>query len=161
MQNPYTPVLRTACNTPMILDSGIQSVTLEILPTAAREVNSKRFTTLNPKSARKVQLHFEDITGTGVPPIYDIYLNVSVKEELSDKFYAGSLPFYGIDESSTPCLEHGGTGQHYVLDVSELFDKLSSLTDWSGKYLKISLESTKPMPVDASVTIGRISLYFN
>ena len=103
-------------------------------------------------------LHFENITGKGVPPIQDIYLNVPEDDGDKQSYYAGSLNLFGVEESSTPDLHHSGSGQHYALDISELMIKLRSLPTWKEQELDISIEPAWGME-NASVTIGRISLY--
>ncbi len=104
-------------------------------------------------------LHFENITGTGVPPAYDVYLNVPDDDGGKEAHYAGSLAFFGVEEASTPSDHHSGSGQHYALDVSELMSQLRTLPNWKEEQLDVHLEPNSPPAEDASVVVGRISLY--
>ncbi|MNJ84945.1 Tyrosinase [compost metagenome] len=104
-------------------------------------------------------LHFENITGTGVPPIHDVYLNLPDGSADKDAYYAGSLSFFGVEEASTPNTHQSGSGQHYALDISSLINKLEGSSNWKDDELDISIEPTYQMDKDTSLTIGRISLY--
>ena len=104
-------------------------------------------------------LHFENITGKGVPPIHDVYINAPGDDGDKEAHYAGSLSFFGVEESSIPSVHQAGSGQHYALDVTRLMTKLRSSPNWKENELDVSLEPAQETPADGTVTIGRISLY--
>ena len=104
-------------------------------------------------------LHFENITGKGVPPIHDVYLNVSEDSGNKESYYAGSISFFGLEGASTSSLHQSGSGQHYALDVSEHVNKLRSLPNLNEKLLDINIEPIRQMTANSYVKIGRISLY--
>lgn len=147
-----------ATNTPRILGSLKTIVPLVLGPSrrkravfeALNEIDSQPKTTI---------LHFENITGKGVPPIHDVYLNVPEDDSNKEAYYAGSISFFGVEEASVPSTHQSGSGQHYALDISELMNKLRSLPGWNEQELDVSIEPTQEMDDDAYVEIGRISLY--
>lgn len=114
---------------------------------------------------RHAYLRFEHISGHGVSPVYDVYLNLptaaqtSMDTQLENRHFAGSLGFYGLEQSSTPSLEHDGSGMNLVLDVADLLNDLRSRSDWDMQTLHINLRPREPMAADASAQIGRVSLH--
>ncbi|TWJ03201.1 tyrosinase [Mucilaginibacter frigoritolerans] len=104
-------------------------------------------------------LHFENVTGKGVPPIYDVYLNEPQNGGDKESYYAGSVSFFGVEEASTPSVHQSGSGQHYALDISDLVNKLRSSPNWKDQQLDVSIEPSRAVDADASVNIGRISVY--
>lgn len=146
-----------ATNTREVLNSSAITVALALSPSRRKMANfaaargiSKPTTTI---------LHFENITGQGVPPIHDVYLNTTNDDQNKEAHYAGSISFFGVEEASTPSAHQSGSGQHYALDVSELMNQLRGLSGWNEDQLDIRIEPSEPMDSDTSVTIGRISLY--
>ena len=99
------------------------------------------------------------MTGKGVPPIHDVYVNVPEKGGDKESFYAGSLSFFGVEEASTPSAHQAGSGQHYALDVSDLMNRLRSLPNWDENAMNVSIEPSQEINDKASVSIGRISVY--
>jgi tyrosinase len=150
--------ITAATNKRLTLTSQKTVVQLKLTPSRRNKVN---FAAINEalSTPQTSILHFENITGKGVPPIYDVYLNVPEDDGNKESYYAGSLSFFGVEEASLPSLHHSGNGQHYALDISELLNKLRSLSNWNEQQLDISIEPTRDMDKDTSVTIGRISLY--
>ncbi len=103
-------------------------------------------------------LHFENVTGKGVPPIYDVYINLPDGAE-KEAHYAGSLGFFGIEEASTANEHHSGSGQHFALDISNLVEELKQKNLWNEEELDITLAPERALDDDASVNVGRMSIY--
>ncbi|MBS1664162.1 MAG: tyrosinase family protein [Bacteroidetes bacterium] len=110
-------------------------------------------------AAKKTFLHFENVTGRGIPPIHDVYLNVPENAENTDSYYAGSISFFGVEDASTPSLHQAGSGQHFALDITDLMNRLRALPGWDEQKLTVNLVPTQPMTDDNFVKIGRISIY--
>ncbi|MFZ6872969.1 hypothetical protein ACO0LF_12975 [Undibacterium sp. Di27W] len=121
---------------------------------------------------RHAYLCFEHITGHGTPPAYDVYLNLppaaqamlkqpahgDMDTQLESQHFAGTLGFYGLESSSTPGLEHNGSGMNIILDITDLLKGLRNRSDWSEQALHVSLLPREPMTANAAASIGRISL---
>lgn len=147
-----------ATNKKVNLSSAKTVVHLKLDPPPKKKA-SLAFMEKAPDKPQSTILHFENVTGKGVPPTQDVYLNVPDDEGNKESFYAGSISLFGLEASSTPGLHHSGSGQHYALDVTELMNKLRTLPNWNEKQLDVSIEPAWEMDNDASVKIGRISLY--
>lgn len=150
-----------AINKNLALSSKKTVVQLKLTPShnkieSLEALNSFNESVSEPKTAI---LHFENIKGKGVPPIHDVYINVPKGGKNKESYYAGSINFFGLEGASKANLHHAGSGQHHALDISELMNKLRSQPNWNDQELDISLEPIRKMGSDASVKIGRISLY--
>ena len=113
----------------------------------------------NSSSATEVYLNFENVKGTGRPPVYDVYLQSRDATGKDIELYAGPLAFFGLAAASRPSTHHSGSGQHHVLDISSQIYSLRASTNWDGSGLQIRLHPRKALASDTSVNIGRISLY--
>ena len=94
-------------------------------------------------------------------PVIDIYLNVERGNEPAERNYLGSMALYGLSESSLKSSEHDGAGQERIFDVGEVFTKIYNQSDWSDNQFRLTLIPARPIPKDASLTIGRVALYFH
>ncbi len=147
-----------ASNTKLALGSFKTSVLLQLSPSRKKKADFEA----TPETLTKPKitiLHFENITGKGVPPIHDVYINVPEDESNKESYYAGSISFFGVEEASTPSTHESGSGQHYAMDIGELMNTLRSLPNWKEQELNVQLEPTRDMGKDTNVSIGRISLY--
>jgi tyrosinase len=113
----------------------------------------------------RVFLNVENITGTGQPGVYDVYLNLppgADPAQHSERF-AGVLPMFGVVEASRADARHAGSGLHYTLEVTALVRRLQAAGDWDPANLRITFVPDKEVPASAtpahSIRIGRVSLY--
>ena len=69
------------------------------------------------KAPQHVYLSLENITGTGMPGDYKVYLEMPGAGE---PVLAGILTTFGLDRASDPDREHGGSGLSHVFEITEL-----------------------------------------
>jgi hypothetical protein len=108
-----------------------------------------------------VTLHLEQVTSTDVAPTYDVFLNVPPGEDPDkheDRFVA-RVAMFGIKQASDPRGSHGGGGQNFAFDITELYHHLADLGEIDPKNLRVSFVPVSPIG-KPEVTVGRISLYF-
>lgn len=163
MATPSEPHVIAANNDKQVLSSTPHIFTLNFAPSTRHQPLGKlpadpsSDDTAPPYTA--VFLNFENIVGKGQPPVYEVYVNLPDDAEPNADHRAGALPLYGLAASSTPHWEHDGSGQRVVLDITELFNRLRTQPEWSSSQLRICLQPRKPLTGNASVSIGRVSLY--
>lgn len=114
-----------------------------------------------PDFRGRLSLHFENMTGDGMLPVIDIYLNLERWNEPAEKNYLGSMALYGLSESSVKSSENDGAGQERIFDVGQAFNKIHNQSNWSDDQFELTLIPGRPIPQDASLTIGRVALYFH
>lgn len=148
-----------ATDSTLKLSSRPTVIELELDSSLSDKISGLRTLTEGFDEATSSYLHFENVKGEGVPPIQDVYLSLPDHDGKKKSYYAGALSFFGIEEASTSNAHHSGSGQRYTLNVSKIINKLRDSSDWNATKLKVSLEPIRKMDKDASVSIGRISLY--
>ncbi len=153
--------LIAADNIDLSLSSDIHEITLSYLPDSVTKTLLQELASKTSIEEYDLCLHFEKITGKGVPPVIEVYLNLAEGEKPKQDNYAGALGLYGIETSSTAGLEHDDSGQHRILEVSQLLSQLSKNPNWSDKGLKITLTLGTTLPVGSVIEIGRVSLYLH
>ena len=120
-----------------------------------------QFRSNNQGPRGRLSLHIENITGDGMLPVIDIYLNLERENEPAEKNYLGSMALYGLSESSAKTSENDGAGQERVFDAGQVFNKMHNQSNWSDNQFRLTLIPARPIPKDASLTIGRVALYFH
>jgi tyrosinase len=108
-----------------------------------------------------VTLHLEQVTSVDVAPTYDVFLNVPEGEDPNkheDRFI-GRVSMFGIKQASDPNGPHGGGGQNFALDITQLYHQLAGLREFDASKLSVTFLPVSPIGTP-HVTVGRISLYF-
>jgi tyrosinase len=111
---------------------------------------------------KKVFLHVENITGSGSPAGYRVYLNLPGKPHpvQMERFFVGIISMFGLEEASRPDQHRGGSGLHYAFDITKIADLPESKKLLESKKYTVTFEPRKQAPANALLSIGRISLYY-
>jgi tyrosinase len=150
------PEMVAASEQPVLLGSGKTTQTLAVKAPTGPAVLSA-----GASGPRRIYLNLENVTGTGAPGGYGVYLNVpqgADPQQHPDRF-AGILPMFGVAEASRLDSEHGGAGLHYVLNVSNLVNRLSAEPGWNPQALSVVFVY-RGNDGPANAQVGRISLYY-
>ncbi len=164
--NPLQRDLVGATIAPVVLGAQVEHVDVPtpVTPLAfAQSVAPQGIAPTGPPSQliQQVMLQLENVTSSAQAPAYDVYVNVPNAEDPTkheDRFI-GRAAMFGIPQASSPSGQHGGGGQNFAFDITELYRRLSDIGEVSTNNLRVSF-----VPVDADdtvqVSVGRISLYF-
>ena len=111
---------------------------------------------------RQVYLHIENITGTGRPASYHVYLNLPAQAgaEAKESFYVGIISMFGLQAASRVDRPHGGKGLHYTFDITPLVALPESRRLLEQGNYTVSFEPRRQPAANSSVTVGQISLYY-
>ena len=126
-----------------------------------------------PQPPRRVYLNIENITGTGAPTTYAVYVNLPAganPQQHQDR-YAGLLPMFGVAEASRSDGTHPGSGLHYSLEISDIIRTLEASNDWDPANIRVTfvpdeMEPDAPEPgtvglvAPQRIRVGRVSLYY-
>lgn len=161
--NETAPEILAASNGTAVLGDQPISATLNFLPENLRRVTQRSNLTafsfnafgIPAHSGGEAFLNFENITGSGIPPVYDVYVHAGPGAPR----YAGSLPFFGVASSSRPSTHNSGSGQQYILDISDLRLQMQQENEWDDTKLNVTIQPRHDPKAGSSVQIGRISLY--
>lgn len=113
----------------------------------------------------RIYLNLENITGSGDPVSYAVYLNVPGGERPEDhpELFAGVLPMFGVAEASQSDDAHPGSGLHYALEVGAIVRALESRQAWDPNNVQITFvpRSTSVTETAAAqpIHVGRVSIY--
>ncbi len=110
-----------------------------------------------------VTLQLENVTSTDVAPTYDVFLNVPDGENPNDHEdrFVGRIAMFGIKQASDPAGVHGGGGQNFALDVTNLYHHLADRNEIDPSKLRVSFVPVSTGGTSQQVTVGRVSLYFS
>jgi tyrosinase len=161
MPEKKIPEMVAATDKPVELTKGTVSRTLSINPPTGPAAAAGLEAT--PRQApQRIYLNLENITGSGIPGGYAVYLNLPEDERHRDhpELFGGFLPMFGLAESSQPDNEHGGAGLHYSLNVTDVVRRLSAQPGWNPESLRVAFVARGDGDATADVRVGRISLYY-
>lgn len=108
-----------------------------------------------------VTLQLEQVTSSDVAPTYDIFLNVPPGEDPNrhEECFVARVAMFGIKQATDPRGRHGGGGQNFAFDITELYYHLADLGQIDPNELRVSFVPVSPIG-QPSVTVGRVGLYF-
>ena len=98
----------------------------------------------------RVYLQLENVRGN-----IDAYkLNVSVNQQ-----HVGTVALFGLRKASLKDGDHGGEGLTFVIDITDLIDNLFLDNALDVNSLDVRILPNNPVPDNAKITIGRVSVY--
>jgi tyrosinase len=118
----------------------------------------------------EVYLNFENITASGPPENYSVYLNLPTNADPAKhpELMAGTLSTFGAAESTRADAEHG-SGLHHVLPVTDVVSRLKARNNWNPERVNVTLvpkhrrhgQAGALETVEAPIKVGRMSLYYS
>jgi tyrosinase len=118
-------------------------------------------------AAPQTYLNIENITGTGKPVSYAVYLNVPDGEDPVQhrELFAGILPMFGLEEASQRDDQHSGSGLQYTLDISGVVRRLQAQGAWNPQTVRVTFvprrAGTSPglEAPERGIQVGRVAVY--
>jgi tyrosinase len=113
----------------------------------------------------RMYLNLENITGTGDPVSYAVYLNVpeGARPEDHPERFAGVLPMFGVAEASQADDRHPGSGLHYALEVGRIVRELAARGEWNPARVRVTFVPRTTSALEAAaerpIRVGRVSVY--
>jgi tyrosinase len=161
MARARTPEMVGATDHPVTLDAARTTARMTMTTPAGPAAPAAR-RRLKAGPARRAYLNLENVSGTGGPTRYSVYLNLPADANPADHRdrYAGLLPMFGVKEATRADAQHPGGGLNYALEVTDLVDRLRSLPDWSDAELHVTFVARGGEPAPSAVQVGRVSLYY-
>lgn len=95
----------------------------------------------------RVFLNLENVRGLNDATTFNVYVN----ERL-----AGNISLFGVRRTT---IGHGGQGQTFVLEITNIVDELHLQSGFDLDKLEIRIEPLAPVPEEAQVSIGRVSIF--
>jgi tyrosinase len=124
-----------------------------------------------PRPAR-AYLNLENVTGTGRPGTYEVYIDVPAPGQQpspDNGLFVGLMSTFGVEIASRPSGPQAGSGITTVLEITDQVETLRSQHRWDESRLHVLFVQEHPpeMPLaaaraaQANLTVGRISVYYH
>jgi tyrosinase len=103
----------------------------------------------------RIFLNLENIRGNAGSPVFRVY----VKAPGGQEALAGSVSLFGLRKATLTDREHAGQGLTFVLDITKIIDELHIKNLLDVDALQVKIVPITPVPEEAKVKIGRVSIY--
>jgi tyrosinase len=135
------------------------SVQLE--PGTRKKVSASLLSAVETATPDRVFLNLENVQGQSDATAFSVYVDIPHGDKPVDhpERLAGSIALFGVSKASDPNEEHAGQGLNYVLEISRIVDALHLEDKLDADNLQVSIVPLRPVPDEAEVSIGRISIY--
>jgi tyrosinase len=154
---------------PIPLEGDVTRTTVTLQPEAI-----ERRSGLETTAAQRVYLNLENITGTGVPGDFNVYIDMPGDRE--PRALAGVMTTFGLERASDPAGGHCGSGLSQIFDITELAQRLG-ITQGTVAQLQVTFERegvppaeeavppgleayVQAAPAASNIRVGRVSLYY-
>jgi len=109
----------------------------------------------------RVFLNLENVTGTSDATAFHVYVGLpdGAKPEDHPELQAGSIALFGVRKASLVDEEHGGQGLTFVLDITDIAQKLHLTNKLDVDALHVRFVPVHPVSVEANVKVGRVSVF--
>jgi tyrosinase len=141
------PELAGASEGPVALTQDVTTAVVRLRPQLA----TRSFVEAAKPTPKHVYLSLENITGTGFPGDYKVYLDMP--DDNKDPVFAGTLTTFGLDRASDRNQSHGGSGLSHVFDITELAGPLG-LTQGTVDRLQVSFVRERAAPSEEGAPAG-------
>jgi tyrosinase len=109
----------------------------------------------------RVLLNLENVRGQSDASAFRVYVGVPDGDDVEShpQLLAGSVAPFGLRKASQRDGEQVGEGLTFVLDITRIVDLLNAEGSFDVDQLPVRVVPVRPLPHQAQVSIGRISIY--
>jgi tyrosinase len=106
-------------------------------------------------------LNLENVRGQSDAAAFNVYVGVPDDDDVADHpdQLAGSIAPFGLRRASLADGEQAGQGLTFVLEITDIVDKLHLEDSFDVDDLEVRIVPVKPVADEADVSIGRMSIY--
>jgi tyrosinase len=109
----------------------------------------------------RVFLELENVRGTQNASVLSVFINLPAGADPRDhpELLAGSVGLFGLRQASVPGGGQVGQGLSFSLEITSIVDALHLEDQLNQDALQVTVVPSRPLPDQAPITIGRISIY--
>jgi len=113
------------------------------------------------KPPDRVFINLENVRGLNDATVFNVYINAPEGDDPAQhpECKAGSIALFGVRKATQTGDEHAGSGLTFVLEISQIVDRLHLSGSLDGSQLDVLLVPRNPVPEAAQISIGRISVF--
>lgn len=144
------PVTGSDVHTSVQLDAGVR-----------RKVSASLAAPTETPGPDRVFLNLENVRGLSDSTAFRVYVGLPQSANPKDhpERLAGSVALFGVRKASLVDEENSGKGLTFVLEITKIFDALHLNNALDVDALDVRIVPVKPVPEDAQITIGRVSIF--
>jgi tyrosinase len=168
---PQPPQLVGASNTAIPLSGPVTAAEVVFDQPTVQAARQSLAALAAPRPAR-AYLNLENVTGTGRPGTYEVYIDVPAPGQQpspDNGLFVGLMSTFGVEIASRPSGPQAGSGITTVLEITDQVETLRSQHRWDESRLHVLFVQEHPpeMPLAAAtaaqahLTVGRISVYYH
>jgi tyrosinase len=122
---------------------------------------SASLTAAAPSVPDRIFLNLENVRGANDATTFSVYINVPDDGDPAKypDHLAGSIGLFGVRKASLADDKHAGDGLTFVLEITHVVDSLHLAGTLNAKEIQVRLVPQKPVPEQAKISIGRISIF--
>jgi tyrosinase len=141
--------------------SGAEARTSVKLDTSVQRKVSASLTAAAPSVPDRIFLNLENVRGANDATTFSVYINVPDDGDPAKypDHLAGSIGLFGVRKASLADDKHAGDGLTFVLEITHVVDSLHLAGTLNAKEIQVRLVPQKPVPEQAKISIGRISIF--
>ncbi|MDB4877285.1 MAG: common central domain of tyrosinase family protein [Gemmatimonadetes bacterium] len=120
---------------------------------------------LTPATAKlqpdRVFLNLENVRGRSDATAFNVYVGVPSGADPAKhpELLAGGIALFGVSKASDAGNLHGGKGLNFVLEITDIVDRLHLQNALDVGALSLRIVPVRPVPKADQTSIGRISLF--
>jgi tyrosinase len=139
----------TEARTSVALDAAVQRKVATSLAAAAQATPDRVF------------LNLENVRGLNDATVFSVYINVPEGDDPTKhpELKAGSIALFGVRKATMTDDSHAGDGLTFVLEITQIVDSLHLAGNLNASQIHVRLVPRNPVPAEAQVSIGRISIF--
>jgi tyrosinase len=136
------------------LDSGMRRKVVASLSPTRMEMNRQ-------VAPDRVFLNLENVRGESDAAAFDVFVGVPDDQDAADHpdRLAGSIAPFGLRKASAADDEHAGQGLTFVLEITDIVDRLHLENSFDVDRLPVRIVPVRPVADEVGLTIGRISIF--
>jgi len=144
------PITGTEAKAAVHLDPGVRRKVRASLTAAAEATTPDR-----------VFLNLENVRGLSDATAFRVYIDLPEGANPADypDRLAGSVALFGVRKATQTDDEHGGQGLNFVLEITKIVDALHLRNALDVDALNVRIVPVNPVPAEAEIRIGRISIF--
>jgi tyrosinase len=129
--------------------------------TVRRKVTASLTNASETKPPDRIFLNLENVRGLNDSVVCNVYINLPEGEDPAKhpECKAGSIALFGVRKATMKDGEHSGNGLTFVLEITNIIDRLHLAGTLDGGHLDVRLVPRNPVSKGARVSIDRISIF--
>lgn len=129
--------------------------------TVKQKVTASLAAASQAKPPDRVFLNLENVRGVNDAAVFNVYINAPEGDDPAKhpECKAGSIALFGVRKATLKDGEHSGNGLTFVLEITDIVDRLHLAGALDTGHLDVRLVPRNPLSESAQVSIGRISVF--